>query len=547
MVGYLVAGLLLGPYTPGFVANRLIAAQLAEIGVILLMFGVGLHFNLKDLLSVRRVAVLGALGQMACGAALGALCGSWFGWPAAACWIFGIAVSMASTVVLTRVLSEHGDLRSAAGRVAVGWLVVEDLFAVLVLVALPALISGGSAGSGPVALALGVAGLKLAAVAALTLGGGAKVLPKVMAAAAETRSRELFTLTVLVIALGIAVGSSVLFGVSMALGAFLAGMVVGQSDFGLRAATEALPMRDAFAVVFFVSVGMLFDPQHLLRAPLQIAATTAIILFANPLAALAIVLALGFGARIGLRVAAALAQIGEFSFLLATLGVQWKVLPQEAMHSVVAASILTIALNPLLYRTVRPLEARLARTPAARLLNPRSRVADEESPNPSDAAHHAVVVGYGPVGRRLTSLLTSNGIACTVIELNAGTIAAIREDGLRGVHGDAASPDTLEKAGVEHARVLILSTPDSAESAEMIRAARELNPTLKVLARAAFLSTAQQLRTAGADEVFSSEAEVAIAMSASILHELGATPDEMDRERARARAGLYVPQAGGRV
>jgi monovalent cation:H+ antiporter-2, CPA2 family len=536
MVGYLVAGLIIGLYTPGFVADRAIANQLAEIGVILLMFGVGLHFDPKDLLAVRRIAICGALGQMACSTVLGYACARWFGWTAGAGWIFGVAVAMASTVVLTRVLAENGHLQSPAGRVAVGWLVVEDICAVFILVALPALAGGGQIS---VPAALGIAALKLASVAALTLVAGARLLPRIMSAAAGTRSRELFTLTVLVIALGIAVGSAALFGVSMALGAFLAGMVVGRSDFGLRAATEALPMRDAFAVLFFVSVGMLFDPQHLLRAPVQVASAVAVILVVNPAAALAIVLALGYGGRVGLRVAGALGQIGEFSFILATVGTQLQVLPAEAMHTLVAASIFTIAVNPLVYRTVAPLEARLTQGPAARWLNARAKVGGTDGPEPEDSAHHAVVVGYGPVGQRLSHLLAANGIGCTVIELNAATLPAIRRDGFRGVHGDAASPDTLRKAGVARASTLIVSTPDSTGTGVMIRGARELNPHVRVLARAAFLSTADSLRSAGADEVFVSEAEVAISMSASILDRLGATPEEMDRERERARTDLY--------
>lgn len=540
IVGYLTAGLLVGPYTPGFVANRQLADQLAEIGVILLMFGVGLHFHLDDLLAVKGVALTGALFQIACATGLGALCASSFGWSMSAGLVFGIALSVASTVVLTRVLADSGDLQSSTGRIAIGWLVVEDIFAVFVLVVLPAVFERGSGDAAQLATALLFSTIKLVSLAVLTLWGGSRVLPRLLSAAAGTRSRELFTLTVLVIALGIAVGSATLFGVSMALGAFLAGMVVGQSDFSFRAASEALPMRDAFAVLFFVSVGMLFDPQHLLRAPVQILVTIAVVLLAKPAAALLIVMALGYGARIGLRVAAALAQIGEFSFIIATVGASLKILPEEATHSLVAASIASISLNPLIYRMIAPFEARLAQGPLARWLAPRSSAGplpDEESR--SDASHHAVVVGYGPVGRHLSALLRANGIECTVIELNAASLAQIREDGCRGVHGDAARPDTLNEAGVATARVLILSTPDSPESAGMIRAARELNPGLRVLARAAFLSAADQLREAGADGVFSSEAELAIAMSTSILAELGATPEQIDLERERARAGLY--------
>jgi CPA2 family monovalent cation:H+ antiporter-2 len=531
IVGYLLAGLIIGPYTPGYVANRELANQLAEVGVILLMFAVGLHFHLEDLLAVRRIAVAGALFQIACATLLGAVGGHFFGWSPAAGWIYGLALSVASTVVLTRVLADSGDLQSPAGRVAMGWLVVEDIFTVFALVVMPAAFGAAASGAG-LSLALALAAVKMAALAVLTLWGGKRVLPRVLGAAAATRSRELFTLTVLVIALGIAVGSAALFGVSMALGAFLAGMVVGRSDFSFRAASEALPMRDAFAVLFFVSVGMLFDPQHVLRQPLQVAVTTAIVLLAKPAAALAIVLALGRGMGTGLRVAASLAQIGEFSFIVASLGGHLKLLPGEATHSLVAASIATIALNPLLYRLASAAADRMGKG-APPEIEP-----DTEEPS-EDPTHRAVVVGYGPVGRHVCGLLAANSIACTVVELNAATIPRIREDGYRAVHGDAAREDTLRAAGVERARVLILSTPDSPESTGIIREARALNADVGVLARAAFLARAEELREAGADEVFAAEAEVAIAMRSRILAELGATPEQIDGERQKARDGLY--------
>jgi CPA2 family monovalent cation:H+ antiporter-2 len=536
IVGYLLAGLIIGPYTPGYVANRELANQLAEVGVILLMFAVGLHFHLEDLLAVRRIAVAGALFQIMCATVLGAVGGHFFGWSPAAGWIYGLALSVASTVVLTRVLADSGDLQSPAGRVAIGWLVVEDIFTVFALVVMPAVFGKASAGGSGLGLALGLAAVKMAALGVLTLWGGGRVLPRVLGAAAATRSRELFTLTVLAIALGIAVGSAALFGVSMALGAFLAGMVVGRSDFSFRAASEALPMRDAFAVLFFVSVGMLFDPQHVLRQPLQVAVTTAIVVLAKPAAALAIVLVLGRGARIGLRVAASLAQIGEFSFIVASLGGHLKLLPEEATHSLVAASIATIALNPLLYRLASAAADRMGKGAPPEAEPEAEETGEDRSEDPT---HRAVVVGYGPVGRHICGLLAANSIACTVVELNAATIPRIREDGYRAVHGDAAREDTLREAGVERARVLILSTPDSPESTGIIREARALNADIGVLARAAFLARAEELRQAGADEVFAAEAEVAIAMRSRILAELGATPEQIDGERQKARDGLY--------
>src|SRR5262245_49645443 len=354
IVGYLLAGLVVGPSTPGFTADRHLAEQLSEIGVVLLMFGVGLHFHVDELLAVRRIAVPGAVAQSLVATGLGAVAAWAFGWGWAAGAVYGLALSVASTVVLTRVLSDNNELHTPTGHIAVGWLVVEDLFTVLVLVELPVLFGGGG---GP-GLAFLFAALKIAALVVVAVPVGGRVIPWLLARVANTGSRELFTLTVLVVALGIAVGSAALFGVSMALGAFLAGMVVARSDFSLRAANDALPMRDAFAVLFFVSVGMMFDPAYLLAAPGVVAATLAVVMLGKPLAALLIVRAFGYPVRVALAVAAALAQIGEFSFILAVLGTSLRVLPAEAMSALVAAAIVSIAANPLLYRAVGPLERR---------------------------------------------------------------------------------------------------------------------------------------------------------------------------------------------
>jgi CPA2 family monovalent cation:H+ antiporter-2 len=363
IVGYLLAGVAVGPNTPGFVANREIAEQLAEVGVILLMFGVGLHFHFRELLAVRRIALPGAIGQSLVATALGAATAWAFGWGWTAGVVYGLAISVASTVVLTRVLLDHNDLHTPTGHIAVGWLVVEDLFTVGVLVLLPALFGDREAGVGRLPLALGLAAVKIGALVALTFLLGGRLIPWLLERMDATGSRELFTLAVLVVALGIAVGSATLFGVSMALGAFLAGMVVGRSDFSLRAASEALPMRDAFAVLFFVSAGMLFDPRSLLEAPAMAAATFAIIVLAKPLAALGIALGLGYPPKVALAVAVALAQIGEFSFILAALGKGLGLLPDAATNALVAAAIVSIALNPLLYRLVDPVEAWAARRP----------------------------------------------------------------------------------------------------------------------------------------------------------------------------------------
>jgi monovalent cation:H+ antiporter-2, CPA2 family len=535
IVGYLLAGLLIGPHTPGFVANRQLAEQLAEVGVILLMFGVGLQFHLKDLRAVQRIAIPGALIKIAAATAAGALAVRGFGWTLEAGIVFGIALSVASTVVLTRVLEDSGQLQSPVGRIAIGWLVVEDVFTVFVMVALPAVV-GPAAGSVSLPVALATTLLKLGALSFVILGPGARLLPRLLTLAARTRSRELFTLTVLVVALGLAVGASTVFGVSMALGAFLAGMVVGQSEFSARAASEALPMRDAFAVIFFVSVGMLFDPQRLVVSLGLTAATVAVVLLGKPLFAVLVALLLGCGARNSWRLAVAMAQIGEFSFMLAMVGRQLEVLPPEATDALVAASILSITLNPLLYRSIAPLERFVRRSRIGRLLGPGP---DPAATAVEAAAARAIVVGFGPVGQSVTRLLAGLGIVAAVVELNIDTVRQLQSSGTPAVYGDAAHPEVLKQAGLAEAVALVLSAPGSRDSVEIIRAAREAKPGILVLARSAFLSDAAALREAGADQVFSGEAEVATAMIDVMLRRLGATPEQTDMERERARALLY--------
>jgi CPA2 family monovalent cation:H+ antiporter-2 len=546
LVGYLVSGILVGPYTPGFVANRALAEQLAEIGVILLMFGVGLHFHLKELLAVRRVAIPGAIIQSLVATGLGVVVTRAFGWDLTAGIVYGLALSVASTVVLLRVLTDSRDLHTPTGHIAVGWLVVEDLFTVLVLVLLPALFSSQHTGLGHVPLTLGIAALKITGLVAFTVLVGGRVIPWVLEHVAATRSRELFTLTVLVLALGIAVSSAMLFGVSMALGAFLAGMVVGRSDFSLRAASEALPMRDAFAVLFFVSVGMLLDPRHLLLAPGLVAATLGIILLGKPLAALGIVLLLGYPIKVALAVAVALAQIGEFSFILAALGKGLGLLTDAATYTLIAAAIISITLNPLLYRLLEPAAVwtegrhRLwgKHTTRAGTRRPPDGRSARDSTFPLSPHHRTVVVGYGPVGQTVTRLLRENNIAPTVIELNRDAVRRLRDAGVAAVYGDASHRETLEGAGVDRAGSLILSAAGMRASAEIIRLARELNPTIRIMARAVYVHELPALRQAGAAHVFAGEGEVALAMTETLLHALGATPEQIDRERARVHADL---------
>jgi K+:H+ antiporter len=542
IVGYLLAGTLVGPHTPGFVADAGLAEQLAEIGVILLMFGVGLQFHVEELLAVRHVAIPGAVAQSGVATVLGVLLVRAFGWDWSAALIFGMALAVASTVVLVRVLSDNNDLHTQAGHIAVGWLVVEDLFTVVALVLLPALF-GPAAADASLGVALGLTTLKVTALVAFTALVGARVIPRVLDYVADTRSRELFTLTVLVIALGIAVGSSLIFSVSMALGAFLAGMVVGRSDYSLRAASEALPMRDAFAVLFFVSVGMLLDPGALMASPGLVLGALAIVLVAKPLVALLFVSVMKYPLRAALTSGIALAQIGEFSFILASMGRELGALPGEATNVLVATSIASIVLNPVAYRTIRPIERWATARPRlwALLNRPSSAPADLKASHQdrsSDPSHRAVVIGFGPTGRTVVRLLRDNGIAPTVVDLNMDAIRALREEGIDAIYGDATRVDTLEAAGVARAASLILGSAGMGNSEEVIRTARRLNPTIRVLARASYLRDVPALKDAGANSVYSGEGEVALAFIEDILDNLGATPEQIDRERARAHNEL---------
>lgn len=546
IVGYLLAGIAVGPNTPGFVANRELAEQMAEVGVILLMFGVGLHFHFRELLAVRSIAVPGAVVQSVVATALGAIAAFAFGWGWSAGLVFGLALSVASTVVLTRVLIDNNDLHTPAGHIAIGWLVVEDLFTVGVLVVLPALFGGKEADS--LLAAVVWSAVKIVSLVVLTIVLGGRLIPWLLERVAATHSRELFTLSILVVVLGIAVGSAAVFGVSMALGAFLAGMVVGRSDFSLRAAADALPMRDAFAVLFFVSSGMLLDFRELANHVGVVIATLAIVMVGKPAAAMAIALVLGYPVRVGLAVAVALAQIGEFSFILGNLGRSLNILPSAAMNALVGAAILSIAVNPVLYRSVDSLEAWARRRPNLwRRLNARIRMPSSEGSPAADAdaldvvdRHRTIVVGYGPVGRTLCRLLRDNEIDITVIEMNLDTVKQLRDKSIKAVYGDAAHVDTLKSADAAHADTLILSASSIRAAEEVIRMARELNPDIRVLVRAAYLREVPALQRAGADRVFAGEGEVALAMTESVLRELGAVPEQIDRERARVRAELFV-------
>lgn len=541
IVGYLLAGVVVGPNTPGFVADKELADQMAEVGVILLMFGVGLHFHLEDLLAVRRVAVPGTVIQVAAATGLGAGVALAFGWSGSAAIVYGLSISVASTVVLTRVLGDRNELHTPLGHTAVGWLVVQDLFAVFVLVLLPPLLGAGGLSGGKLAELIGAASLKIVGLAVVVLLVGGRVVPWLLKHVAAARSRELFTLTVLVIAMGIAVGSAMAFGVSMALGAFLAGMVVGRSDFSLRAATDALSMRDVFAVVFFVSVGMLFDPASLWKSPGLALATLAVVMIGTPLVTCAAVLAFGRPVRSAVGLGLALGQIGEFSFILVGLGRKLGALTDEAVQAVVAVAILSISLNPLVYRLTGPIDRWIAARPhlARRLSRARLERIQVTAAVGEDPRYRAVVVGYGPVGRTLVRLLRENGILPAVIEMNMETVRRLRAEGVDAVYGDANHPETLKAAGLKHAGTLFLAASGLTGAEELVRAAHELNPAVRVVARSAYLRERESLRKAGADEVYAGEGEVALALAESVLKALGATVEQIDRERERVRAELF--------
>ena len=546
IVGYLLAGVAVGPSTPGFMADRDVADQLAEVGVILLMFGVGLQFHLKELLAVRRIAIPGAVFQSVVASVLGVLISHLFGWSWTAGAVYGLAISVASTVVLVRVLADNHDLHTPTGHIAVGWLVVEDLFTVLVLVVMPALFGPKEDNGLSMPVALVLAGVKIAFLVFSVFFLGGRVIPWLLTRIAATRSRELFTLTVLVVALGIAVGSAKLFGVSMALGAFLAGMVVGRSEFSLRAATEALPMRDAFAVLFFVSVGMLLDPMFILQSPGLVIATLLIVMIGKPLAAAVIVIGMGYPLRVALGVSVALAQIGEFSFILAKLGDHLNLVPEALANTLVATAIVSISVNPLLYRLVDPAASWIMRRPRLARLVSRTQTAgsakaleDASQISVGELQHRAVVVGFGPVGQTVCRLLNSNGVESSVIEMNLETVKRLRSEGVVAVYGDAGHPETLLAAGVTHSSTLILSASGLRNAREVIRLAHELNPQIRVIVRTTYLRENDELIAAGADRVYSGEGEVALAMTESILRDLGAIPEQIDRERQRVRQDLF--------
>jgi CPA2 family monovalent cation:H+ antiporter-2 len=545
IVGYLLAGVLIGPHTPGFVGDVGLATQLAEIGVVLLMFGVGLHFHVKDLVAVKGIAIPGALLQSGAATFLGLSIGQGFGWPPASGLVLGMALAVASTVVLMRVLEDRQLLATPAGHAAVGWLLVEDVLTVVILVVIPALAVEHRGGAGSLWPALGVALAKLVALVALVALAGSRVVPRMLELAARLRSRELFTLTVLAIAVTVATGSALFFGASMALGAFLAGMVVGQSPVSHQAAADALPLRDAFAVLFFVSVGMLFDPAFVLREPALVLAALFVVMLGKPLVALIVVALLGYSARTALVAALGLAQVGEFSFILGGLAREHRLLPDAGFDAIVACAIVSIALNPFLFRGLDPLEAFVRRRPwLSRLMEARSgRRRDRVNAAATTAIEGrtdalAVVVGYGPVGRTVDAALRESGVETVVIDLNLETVGALAGEGRLALYGDASHPDILRRAGIARASHLVVTLPHSINRGPMIAVARQANPRCRILVRARYLLEREELEQAGADAACFEEAEAAGALADLVLRDLGRGGRRARTEGERIRREL---------
>ena len=522
LAGYLMAGVVVGPFTPGYVADGHLAHELAEVGVVLLMFGVGLHFSLKDLLSVRNIAIPGALGQMAVATMLGMLLGWALGWPLAQGFVFGLALSVASTVVLLRAMEERRLMETERGRIAVGWLIVEDLAMVLALVLLPAiglaLSSGEQHGStisfAAIASTVGFTIGKVVLFVALMLVVGKRLIPWILKVVAHTGSRELFRLAVLAIALGVAFGLAGLFGVSFELGAFFAGMMMGESKLAQRATEETLPLRDAFAVLFFVSIGMLFNYHVVLTEPLVVLAALSIIVIGKSLAAFVIVLAFGRPLRTALTIATSLAQIGEFSFILIGVGLTQNLVSKGAQDVLLAAAILSILINPLLFKLLdraRPwLDAREALQGQALLPAPAEPALEILAA--SSLAGHVVVAGYGRVGRLVGESLHERGDAVLVLEEEKERVEMLREQGIETIVGNAARDDVLEAANLAHARALLVTVPDAFESGEVVRLARLANPKLQIIARADSDASVAHLLKKGADLVVLAEPELARGM-----------------------------------
>ncbi len=536
IVGYILAGVAIGPFTPGLVADPAIATELAELGVILLMFGVGIHFSIRDLLAVRSIAIPGAIVQTIIGVALGLWLGQALGWGVGGGLVLGLALSIASTVVLLRTLDDRNEQDTTQGHIAVGWLIVEDLLAVIVLVLLPVIAPslGGLAPAGvgadplvEIVIAVG----KAAVFAILMIVAGVRLVPWLMLVVAREGSRELFSLTVLAIALGLAFVSSSVFGVSFALGAFLAGAVVGESDMSHQAAADALPLRDAFAVLFFVSVGMLLDPTYLLANPLAVLAVVTLIVVGKAVAKLVIVLVAGYPPRVALTVAAGLAQIGEFSFIVGTMGRSLGLLPDEGYQLIVAGSLLSITVNPLLFGLIPRLEAglrgnRIVQALMARHAGELARLQPEER---EALRQHAIIGGYGRVGRLIGPALERRGFRYVVITQQRDEVDRLRSQGVTAIYGDASHAEVLGMSGIGDARLVVVATSDPHETRLIVERVRALNPNVDIVARTHSDSEAAHLRSLGGKvQAVHGERELAVQMARYALRRFGVSAAEAE-------------------
>ena len=554
IVGYLAAGVVIGPFTPGFVADSGLAAELAEIGVILLMFGVGLHFSIRDLVSVRSVAIPGAIGQIAVATALGTLLGLALGWSLAGAATLGLAISVASTVVLIRALMERGELDSPQGRAAVGWLIVEDLFTIVVLVLLPSVAvlvngSGGAVDVGAILGDLALALAKAALFAVLMIVVGARVVTRLLASVARLRDREMFILGAVAIALGIAFLSYAVFGVSLALGAFLAGAIVSESDTSHQVEADALPLREVFSVLFFVSVGMLVDPGYLLAHLPAIAAVVVIVIAAKAASAYLIVALLGHPPRVGLTVGAGLAQIGEFSFILGSVSLSLGLLPADGMQLIVSAALVSITLNPFLFRAIDPLARALGRG-ASRIPTLRRPSPLESLPATGEAIlrGHAVVVGYGRVGRLVLGALSRRGFSFVVITEDRRDVEQLRRQGVPALFGDASNPVLLDRAGIAGARVLVVAIPDAHAARLIVDWARSRNPGIALVVRThSERHMAEVAALPGRAQAINGEVELAAQMTRYTLRRFGVSMLEAEAiaEGLRARGSRPWPLESG--
>ncbi|WP_272513303.1 YbaL family putative K(+) efflux transporter [Providencia sp. PROV215] len=529
LVGYLAAGVLAGPFTPGFVADAALAPELAEIGVILLMFGVGLHFSLKDLLAVKAIAIPGAIAQIAVATLLGLGLSMLFGWGIFTGVVFGLCLSTASTVVLLRALEERQLIESQRGQIAIGWLIVEDLAMVLTLVLLPAaaaIMNTDDASFSELTLGLAWTIGKVVLFIFIMIVVGRKVIPWILSRTASTGSRELFTLAVLALALGIAYAAVAIFDASFALGAFFAGMVLNESELSHRAAQDTLPLRDAFAVLFFVSVGMLFDPVVLIEQPLGILAVLAIIIIGKSAAALVLVRMFGHSRRTALTISVSLAQIGEFAFILAGMGLTLGVMDKDAQNLVLAGAIVSIMLNPVLFSL---LDKYLEKTETIeeQLLE---ETLEEETQVPVDICGHAIIVGYGRVGGMLADKLRRREIPVVVVEDTRSRFEELAENGFSAILGNGANREIISLARIECAKTLLLTIPNGYEAGEIVATAKEMNPDVTVIVRAHYDDEVSFIKERGADHIIIGEHEIAKSMATLMcndVEEFGCSIDDM--------------------